>query len=171
VEEKHWVEDGKVLHYALRRPDGTEPTPREAARARNRPARRPADECSAHNCLKTECPPESSHVHTFRLRKDLVDAAEKAVDAERTDVSAWVRQAMETQLGHLRCYRCSDTAPPVPLKFGDLTGRPLDEWIAEAVERVRRQHPRHEPVTVGAEALAPLAHPGVVPFRSPAVKP
>jgi hypothetical protein len=151
VEEKHWVEDGKVLHYALRHPDGTEPTPREAARARNRPARRPADECSTHNCLKAECPPESSHVHTFRLRKDLVEGAEKAVDKERTDVSAWVRQAMETQLGYLRCDRCREDAPPVPLKFGDLTGRTLGKWIAKAAAEVKRQHPRHEPVLIGRE--------------------
>jgi hypothetical protein len=161
VEDGHWVEDGRVLHYALRKPDGSALTRGEAARAlRNwragqaaeRPWRGPAETVPL----------------SMRVRRDLRD---DAAGAARTDVSTWIRQAMQARLGYLRCDTCREDAPPVPLEFGDLTGKPMDEWIREAVAKVKRQHPRHEPLTVGAEAPAPLAHPGVVPFRSPAVKP
>ena len=160
VEDGHWVEDGRVLHWALRKPDGSVPTRGEAARAlRNwrataeRPWRGPAE----------------STPLSMRVRRDLADDAREA--AAGTDVSTWIRQAMQARLGYLRCDRCRETDPPVRLEFGDLSGRPMDEWIADAAAEVKRQHPRHEPVTVGAEAPGPLAHPGVVPFRPPAVNP
>jgi hypothetical protein len=165
-----WVEDGRVLHYALRKPDGTMLTQHEAARAL-RNWRGPAGECKKHQCPPYMCPPESVHLISLRVRADLRDDAGDAAAAGGDDVSTWIREAMQARLNYLRCGKCRETAPPVPLEFGDLTGKPLDEWLAETVERVRRQHPRHEPLTVGAEAPAPLAHPGVVPFRSPAVKP
>jgi hypothetical protein len=167
---KHWAEDGRVLHWVLRRPDGTVLTQHEAARAL-RNWRGPAGWCKKHECPPCICPPESGHLISLRARADLRDDAGDAAAADGIDASTWIREAMQARLNYLRCGKCRETDPPVPLEFGDLTGRPMDEWIAEAVERVRRQHPRHEPVTVGAEAPAPLAHPGVVPFRSPAVKP
>jgi hypothetical protein len=167
---EHWVEDGKVLHWVLRRPDGTVLTRPEAARAL-RNWRGPAGWCKKHQCPPYMCPPESGHLISLRVRADLRDDAGDAAAAGGDDASTWIREAMQARLNYLRCGKCRDTAPPVPLEFGDLTGKPLDEWIAETVERVRRQHPRHEPVTVGAGVSAPLAHPGDIPFREPAVKP
>jgi hypothetical protein len=141
VEDAHWVEDGKVMHYALRKRDGTVPTRAEAGRAlRN---------WQATAALTWRSPAESTPL-SMRVRRDLRDGARGAAAGAGTDVSTWIRQAMQARLGYLRCETCREDAPPVPLEFGDLTGKPLDEWIAETVEQVRRQHPRHEPVRVGA---------------------
>jgi hypothetical protein len=160
--QKLWAEDGTVLKWVLCHPDGTAATRQEIVRAqgkrigvRERPSRGPAQ----------------TSPHPVRLRNDLWEGAEDAALAVRMTASAWIRQAMQARLGELRCERCPDDAPPVPVEFAHLTGKSLDAWLAEAGVRVKRQHPRHEPVLVGAEAPAPLAHPGVVPFRSPAVKP
>jgi hypothetical protein len=87
----------------------------------------------------------------MRVRRDLRDDAGDAAEGNRTDVSTWIRQAMQARLNYLRCDTCREDAPPVPLEFGDLTGKPMDEWIREAVKQVKRQHPRHEPVLIGAE--------------------
>ena len=59
--------------------------------------------------------------------------------------------------GYIRCARCQGT--PVPVSFGDLSGRPLREWAAEAEKAVRYQKCKaHEPVTIGAgSASAPAA--------------
>jgi hypothetical protein len=51
--------------------------------------------------------------------------------------------------GYHRCARCGGT--PVPVTFGDLSGRPLREWVAEAEKAVRYQKCRdHQHVLVGA---------------------
>ena len=150
VEDGHWVEDGKVLHWVLCGADGTILTQEEAARAL-RNWRGPADECKKHQCPPHMCPPESGHMFSFRIRADLREAAKRAAGAQKADVSEWARQAMEVLAGdNLRCPRCRDTDPPVPLEFGDLAGKPLGEWVADAAGKVKRQHPRHEPVRVGA---------------------
>jgi hypothetical protein len=55
--------------------------------------------------------------------------------------------------GYFRCPRCHGT--PVPVTFGDLSGRPLREWAAEAEKAVRYQKCRaHEPVMIGAPAAS-----------------
>ncbi len=71
--------------------------------------------------------------------------------------STLVGDTADLLAGYIRCGRCWGT--PVPVRFGDLTGRPLREWAAEAELAVRRQRCKaHEPVTIGAEpATAPAA--------------
>ena len=88
-----------------------------------------------------------------------------------SDVTTFLTEAAEARLGYARCYRCALDAGPVPVEFGDLSGRPLDEWIADAVRAAAGQHPHHQPVRVGAgERPAAVTH-RTVPFREPAVKP
>lgn len=166
--DRHWTEGGQVLHWVLLKPDGSTLTRREALRAANR-GHGAAAECGQHHCPQGECPPGSSHVHSVRFRDDLWADTEQAAGDARTDVATWVRQAMEARLGYLRCYRCRETDPPVSLEFGDLTGASLGELIAEAAKAVVAQHPRHEPVTVGAETFPAPAAVGAIPFRAPAV--
>lgn len=58
--------------------------------------------------------------------------------------------------GYIRCARCWGT--PVPVTLGDLSGRPLREWAAEAEKAVRYQKCKtHQPVRIGAQPS------GVVP--------
>lgn len=145
----HWVQDGQVMTWDLRR-QGREDVPmtvREIARA----VGGAAGMCAQHHCPRAECPPESSHGHTIRFRDDLWQDTEKEAGGEGA-VAAWVRQAMEVRLGYLRCDRgrCATDSPPVPVVWGDLTGMTLDEAIAHAAEQVRDAHPRHAPVTIGA---------------------
>ena len=146
-----WAEGGAVMKWVLCRTDGTVLTQEETARAL-RNWRPPADECKKHQCPPHMCPPESGHMFSFRIRADLREAAKRAAGAQKADVSEWARQAMEVLAGDsLRCPRCRDTDPPVPLEFGDLAGKTLGEWVADAAAQVKRQHPRHEPVRVGAD--------------------
>jgi hypothetical protein len=107
----------------------------------------------------------------MRLRRDLREAIGDAADACGKDTSDWARLAMQVMLDppELRCPRCRDDAPPVPLEFGDLTGMTLAEAVAGAAEQVRRQHPRHEPVIVGAGTSPAPGAIGDIPFRAPAV--
>jgi hypothetical protein len=157
-----WVQDSVVVKWVLCHADGTPATRKEAVRAlgkrngtRERPDRGPAETVS----------------FSMRLRKDLREAVDAAADTRGKDASDWARQAMQVMLDPpgLRCDRCRETAPPVPLEFGDLTGMTLAEAVAGAAEQVKRQHPRHEPVTVGASPAARPTPLGAVPFRSPAV--
>ena len=94
----------------------------------------------------------------MRFRDDDWETAEQAAWEGKSDVTTLTTLAMEAMLGYIRCYRCKENAPPVPVEFGNLEGRPLREWIAGAEKRIVSQHPRHEPVTIGAEpATAPAA--------------
>ena len=107
--------------------------------------------CTQHHQPRSQCEPWDRHGHTMRFREDLWAQAEQVAEASETDVTTLLTQLLEAQLGFQRCYRCKLDAPPVPLEFGDLQGRPLREWLAEAAEEVIRQHPRHEPVWIGAK--------------------
>lgn len=102
--------------------------------------------------------PSQRTPYSVRLAMDTVDAAKKAVRAgQAVDVNTWMTQVMEAALGYVRCHRgnCPGRTPPVPVTFGDLRGKTFGEWAAEAVEQVEAQHPRHEPVTIGAEPAVP----------------
>ena len=139
--QKLWAEGGAVLKWVLCHPDGTAATRQEIVRAqgkrlgvRERPSRGPAQ----------------TGPHPVRLRDDLWEGAEDAARGVRMTASAWIRQVMQARLGYLRCDTCREDAPPVPVEFGDLSGKSLDKWLAEAGKRVKRQHPRHEPVLIGA---------------------
>ena len=157
-----WIEDGTVLKWELRHADGTAATLQEIARARAKHARTFRE--------RPDGGPAASEPHSIRFRNDLWEDAEQAVKAERTDMSTWVRQAMEARLGYLRCRRCREDAPPVPVTFGDLTGKTLGEWIAEAAKQVRSQHPRHEPVVIGAQPATAPAAAKSVRFMEPATR-
>lgn len=62
--------------------------------------------------------------------------------------STLVGDAADLLAGYFRCARCGGT--PVPVSFGDLSGRPLREAVAEAEKAVRRQRCRfHKPVVIG----------------------
>jgi hypothetical protein len=85
--------------------------------------------------------------------------------------STLINDMTEAGLGFARCYRCFE---PVPVEFGDLTGKPLAAWVAEAGKTVTAQHRAgHHPVTIGngTPATAPQAAPGSAVFREPGGKP
>ena len=157
----NWVEDGQVMTWDLRR-KGREDEPLTAAETA-RLLGGTDGMCAQHHCRRGECPPESRHGHTMRFRDDDWEQWEQAA---RPTVTARIEQLMQAAGGWLRCPRCRDTDPPVPVTLGDLSGGLLGDWITAAAEQVRLQHPRHQPVAIGAETAA-LA----VPFRPPAVTP
>ena len=100
--------------------------------------------------------------HSVRLAEDTKAGIKKAADAgQATDANTWAVQVMEAALGFARCRRgsCPHKTPPVPVTFGDITGMTFGEAAALAVEAAEGQHPRHEPVFIGAEgrATAPVA--------------
>ena len=110
----------------------------------------------------------------MRFREDDWQAAGNAAEALRLDTATeFYEQAANAALGYVRCQRgaCRTDAPPVPVMFGDLTGKTLGEWITEAVKRAESQHPRHEPVWIGTEGRATAAAPAAakaVRFVEPA---
>ena len=110
--------------------------------------------CSQHRRPLSECRPDAKHVHPIRFRTDMWADAERAAKAAGTDRTGLVTQALEVfGLGYIRCGKCdyrSPDAPPVPVEFGDLTGRPPGYWVDRAAERIAQQHPDHGPVMVGA---------------------
>ena len=82
--------------------------------------------------------------------------------------SVHIRDMTEAGLGFIRCWTCFE---PVPVEFGDLTGKPLAEWIAETGKAVKAQHRAgHHPVIIGNGAGAePRRQPPASPvFREPA---
>jgi len=151
----HWVEDGTVMTWALRKP-GRESIPltaEEVARALGGVS----GWCTQHKRPKSECAPWDRHNRSIRFRKDDLGTAEQAARVAGLDsASEYVVRGMEAMQGFLRCGRgrCATDGPPVPVTWGDLTGKTLGEWIAEAVGVVEDQHPRHEPVMIGAEPPA-----------------
>jgi hypothetical protein len=109
--------------------------------------------CSQHHQPISECEPWDRHGHSVRFREDDWQATEAtASTAELYTTTELIAHGMEVMLGYLRCDRgrCATEGAPVTVTFGDLTGKTLGEWIAEAAKQVRRQHPHHEPVTIGA---------------------
>lgn len=84
--------------------------------------------------------------------------------------SVHIRDMTEAGLGFIRCWTCFE---PVPVEFGDLTGKPLAEWVAETGKAIKAQHRTgHHPVTIG-NATAPVAQaaPGSAVFLEPGGKP
>ena len=79
--------------------------------------------------------------------------------------SVHIRDMTEAGLGFARCYRCAEA---VPVEFGDLTGKPLAEWVAEAGKAVTAQHRAgHHPVTIGNGTAARPQSPASPVFREP----
>jgi hypothetical protein len=111
--------------------------------------------CTQHRQPRSECEPWDKHGHTVRFREDDWLGSEALAKAEKSDITTLLAEALEVFSGGLRCPRCNLDADPVPLEYGDLAGRALREWVVDAKSRVRRQHPRHEPVWLGAEPSAP----------------
>lgn len=106
-------------------------------------------------------------VRTIRMRDDAWDMIGLKVKAARSDHSAFVRDMADAGVDCARCYRCFEL---VPVEFGDLTGKPLAEWVAEAGKTVTAQHRAgHHPVTIGN--AAPKAAPGSAVFLEPGGKP
>ena len=89
-------------------------------------------------------------VRTFRMYDDTWDLIGDR--GRGFAVSVFVNDMAEAGLGYARCYRCFTL---VPVEFGDLAGQPLAHWVEVAGKTVTRQPCRaHEPVTVGADAVA-----------------
>lgn len=135
-----WIEGGTVMKWDLRHLDGSPVTPAELAAARARKS------CAQHH---GECKPWDRHGHSMRFRDDTWNDVEQAADDMGVTATTWVTEAIEAALGYVRCQKCPLDANPVPLVFGNLQGKPLGSWIAEAVEAAARQHPRHQAVRVG----------------------
>ena len=108
--------------------------------------------CPQHHQPRSQCRPSDRHVHSMRFRDDDWENAEQAAWADRSDVTTLTTLVMEAMLGYIRCYRCRENAPPVPVEFGNLTGGTLREHLTDAEKRVVSQHPHHEPVTIGEPA-------------------
>lgn len=61
--------------------------------------------------------------------------------------STFVNDMTEAGLGFARCFRCFEQ---VPVEYGDLSGKPLAEWVELAGKTVTRQHrDGHHPITIG----------------------
>lgn len=108
---------------------------------------------------------------TPRTVRFLPDTWEVMESRRGMTASVHIRDMTEAGLGFARCYRCAE---PVPVEFGDLTGKPLAEWVAEAGKAVTAQHRAgHHPVTIGnatagkprGDVLAPrfIPAPGLPP--------
>ena len=150
----HWTEDGQVMAWVLRHGDGTPLTPQEEKKALAVLAARDRGVmCAKHHRPRAGCDPWWRHTRSMRWRDDTYGDAEIAADAASSDVTSWITQAVEARLGFVRCYRCRDDAPPVPLEAGDLTGMTFGEALTAAVREAERQHPAHEPVWLGAQPV------------------
>jgi hypothetical protein len=129
--------------------------------------------CSQHRQPLSDCDPWDRHNHSNRFREDDWQATDGAAKAAGQTTTERIAHGMEAMLGYLRCDRgrCATSGPPVPVAFGDLTGKTPGEWITEAAQQVRQQHPGHEPVTIGTGEQSVALTPGAISFREPAVKP
>lgn len=122
--------------------------------------------CTQHHQPRSQCNPWDRHVRAMRFRDDDWAAAEGTAWTAKSDVTSVATLAVTAMSDYIRCYRCG---APVPAQMGDLTGTTLREALFAAEKQVAAQHPRHEPVIVGAETpSAPVAI-GDIPFRAPAV--
>ena len=84
-----------------------------------------------------------TRVRTVRM----FDDAWTLIGSRSRDASTFIRDMADAGLGFARCYRCFEM---VPVEFGDLAGKPLAEWVAEAGKTVTAQHRAgHHPVTIG----------------------
>jgi hypothetical protein len=120
--------------------------------------------CTQHHQPRSQCRPGDRHVRAMRFRDDDWETAEQAAWTAKSDVTSVATLAVTAMSDYIRCYRCG---APVPAEMGDLTGTTLREALFAAEKHVAGQHPRHEPVMVGAETPAvAAAPPGSVPFKS-----
>lgn len=77
----------------------------------------------------------------------MYDDAWDLIGERDRDHSGLIRDMTDAGLGYARCFRCSVL---VPAEFGDLTGKPLADWVAEARKAVTAQHRAgHHPIAVG----------------------
>ena len=92
----------------------------------------------------------------MRSREDDWQATEDDAQAAGLNTTTLIAHGMEVMQGYLRCHRgdCNADAPPVPVMFGDLTGKTLGEWVIAAVNLAVSQHPNHEPVWIGRTVAA-----------------
>lgn len=117
-----------------------------------------APHCGQHHRPLSECEDWDRHNHSNRFREDDWQGTKRDAEAAGLDTTTeLIAHGMEVMRGYLRCSRgaCMTDAPPVPVTFGNLEGKTLGEWITEAVRQAESQHPRHEPVMIGA---APPGH-------------
>ena len=113
--------------------------------------------------------PGRRHTKSARMWDGTWDDLTRLGKDEGFAPSTLVGDTADLLAGYIRCGRCWGT--PVPVTFGDLTGRPLREWAAEAERAVRYQRCKaHEPVTIGAEAPAAPAAAKSVRFMEPATR-
>jgi hypothetical protein len=115
---------------------------------------------------ETTVRPDASRVRTVRMYDDAWDL----IGDRAPDHSRFIRDMMEAGVDAARCYRCFEL---VPVEFGDLTGKPIAEWVAEAGKIVTAQHRQgHHPVTIGnGVGPEPKAAPGSAVFLEPGGKP
>ena len=115
-----------------------------------------------------ETVPGGRHVRSARVWDGTWDDLSRLGREEGFAPSTLVGDAADLLAGYVRCSRCWGT--PVPVTFGDLSGRPLREWAAEAEKAVRYQKCRdHRPVTIGREPAA--VTPGAAVFMEPGAVP
>ena len=107
--------------------------------------------CSQHHQPLSDCAPWSRHNHSNRFREDDWQATEDDAKAAALTTTALIAHGMTVMQGYLRCHRgrCDAADPPVPVMFGDLTGKTLGEWVIEAAKLAVSQHPNHKPVWIG----------------------
>lgn len=107
----------------------------------------------------------ATSIRTIRMYDDAWDL----IGGRSRDRSTFIRDMADAGLQAVRCYRCFKL---VPVEFGDLTGKPFAEWVAEAQKTVTRQHrDGHHPVTVGRAAASRTGPSGAIPAVAPVVAP
>ena len=130
--------------------------------------------CGQHHQPLAECQDWDRHVHSMRFREDdWQGKTAVAAAAGMGTVTEYYEYAGNVAGGYLRCRRgrCKTNAPPVPVVFGNLDGKTLAEWIAEAIRVAEAEHPRHRPVMIGAGTVTPGEGAAAVRFKAPAVTP
>jgi hypothetical protein len=94
-----------------------------------------------------------------RFRRDRLTEIDAAASQPGRDGSQFIRYGADLMLGSIRCGRCDER---VPLRFGDVDGKDMWDWMQAAQQAAERQHPAgrqpvpggHTPVLVGAETAA-----------------
>jgi hypothetical protein len=108
--------------------------------------------CRQHRQPLSECYPWDRHNHSNRYREDDWQVTERGARESKMATTERIAHGMQVMAGYLRCGRggCVMDGPAIPVTFGNLDGKTLGEWIAEAVELAESQHPEHFPVRIGA---------------------
>lgn len=113
--------------------------------------------CAQHHRPLSQCDPWNRHQHSNRFREDDWQATEHTAKATGIPTTELIALGMQVMQDYIRCDKggCSLDGPPVPVTFGDMTGKTFGEWVAKAAEEVTAQHPDHKPVTIGAQPHTP----------------